>query len=204
VDSDVVFFEDAVFRITTQSEEEQITSPGGSTALFVEAEGGVEPYTYSWTWTSGDNTYDLGRNADLIPVFDIGEYTCVIEDDAGQRITSKPMQVSYGGDAPWIVVQPQSQTDLTLNADGTVDAALFCNAISGTGDKSDLKYVWEIFIPGEIGWAQTTTTGQWLDVHTLGSYRCRVVDTVTGKYTYSDTALVCEKLAYQGSESWDT
>ncbi len=204
VDSDVVYFEDAVFRITTQSEAEQITSPGGSTALFVEAEGGMEPYTYSWTWTSGDNTYDLGRNADLIPVFDIGEYTCVIEDDAGQRITSKPMQVTYGGEAPWIVVQPQSQTDLTLNADGTVDAALFCNAISGTGDKSDLKYVWEIFIPGEIGWAQTTTTGQWLDVHTLGSYRCRVVDTVTGKYTYSDTALVCEKLAYQGSESWYT
>ena len=200
-DTDVVTFEDAVFRITAQSEAEQITSPSGSTALFVEAEGGMEPYTYTWTWRSGDNTYDLGRNADLIPVFDVGKYTCVIEDKDGQRITSKPMQVTYGGEAPWIVVQPQSKTDLTLNADGTVNTALFCNAISGTGDKNNLKYVWEIYIPG-IGWAQTTTTEQWLNVHTLGSYRCRVVDKVTGKYTYSNTAVVCEKLAYQGCESW--
>ncbi len=202
VDSDVVYFEDAVFRITTQSEEEQITSPGGSTALFVEAEGGVEPYTYSWTWTSGDNTYDLGRNADLIPVFDIGEYTCVIEDDAGQRITSKPMQVTYGGEAPWIVVQPQSQTDLTLNADGTVDAALFCNAISGTGDNSNLKYVWEwrADLSASSGWYQLKDLGQWLDATATGLYRCRVVDTTTGKYTYSDIAAVDSEITITRAE----
>ena len=49
IDSNVVTFEDAVFRIVSQTESAQITKLGEGARLSVEVEGGVMPYTYTWT-----------------------------------------------------------------------------------------------------------------------------------------------------------
>ena len=201
VDSDAVIFEDAVFRITDQTETSAITRLYGSAGMSVTAEGGKEPYTYTWTYQNGGRWFKVGENADVISVYNPGIYACIVKDSAGQSIKSKQITVTYTGKVPLIVEQPTSHRELNKDV-RWID--LKCRAISGTGDDSNLKYDWYTRKSGG-GWSIYAADRQSYPGYFAGEYRCKVTDTATGGYTWSEVAVAYEELAVTGvtqTQSW--
>ncbi len=201
VDSDAVIFEDAVFRITDQTETSAITRLYGSAGMSVTAEGGKEPYTYTWTYQNGGRWFKVGENADVISVYKPGIYACIVKDSAGQSIKSKQITVTYTGKVPLIVEQPTSHRELNKDV-RWID--LKCRAISGTGDDSNLKYDWYTRKSGG-GWSIYAADRQSYPGYFEGEYRCKVTDTATGGYTWSEVAVAYEELAVTGvtqTQSW--
>ncbi len=201
VDSDAVIFEDAVFRITDQTETSAITRLYGSANMSVTAEGGKEPYAYTWTYHNGGRGFKVGENADVISVYKPGIYACIVKDSAGQSIKSKQITVTYTGKVPLIVEQPTSHRELNKDV-RWID--LKCRAISGTGDDSNLKYDWYTRKSGG-GWSIYAADRQSYPGYFEGEYRCKVTDIATGAYTWSEVAVAYEELAVTGvtqTQSW--
>ena len=193
-DSDVVTFEDAIFRITDQTESASITRPGWSANMSVTADGGKEPYTYIWTYQNNGKWYKVGENADVISVYNPGVYSCTVKDSAKQSIKSKSITVTYTGKSPMIVEQPTSRRELTTDHHWM---DLKCRAISGTGDDSNLKYDWYTRKPGG-GWTIYAADCQSYPGYFEGEYQCKVTDTATGAYTWSNVAIAYEELKFVG------
>ena len=190
VDSNVVIFEDADFRITSQTETAAITRLYGSANMSVTAEGGQEPYTYTWTYQNGDKWFKVGGNADVISVNTPGVYACTVKDSANQSIQSKSITVTYTGKVPLIVEQPTRYRELDTEV-RWID--LKCRAISGTGDDSNLRYDWYTRKFGG-SWTIYAADIQSYPGYFVGEYRCKVTDTATGSYTWSEVAVAYERL----------
>ena len=194
IDSNVVTFEDAVFRIVSQTESAQITKLGEGARLSVEVEGGVMPYTYTWTIHKDGfgfkvASYELSNSTAATRADAIGTYSCKITDKEGQTIRSKDITVTYTGKRPYIIEQPKSNYDTafdtTTSGEKIGGHMLRCIAISGTGDDSNLRYDWENGA-GEVYHANSRT----IYPSEPGTYRCKVTDTATGAHTYSEFAVV--------------
>ena len=192
--SDPACFEDSVFRITSQTETSSITRLYGSASMSVTAEGGKEPYTYTWTYQNGGSWFKVGENADVISVYKPGVYSCTVKDSANQSIKSKQITVTYTGKVPMIVEQPTSRRELSKDV-RWID--LKCKAISGTGDDSNLRYDWYTRKSGG-GWTIYAADIQSYPGYFAGEYRCKVTDTATGGYTWSEVALAYEELVCKG------
>ncbi len=198
--SDYAYVGNAVFHIKKQTETGEISYPGGSAFLSVEAEGGLEPYTYLWSVRKDSNWYKTGDNSPYINAYTPGEYYCEVLDAEKDFVFSHTMTVTYTG-APWIIEQPQNEIVPNV-PDEKFSAMLTCRAISGSGDDSTLKYNWEVKLESISNWAMLIDSGPSIHVGYTGTYRCRVTDTVTGKYTYSDAAIVCRPLVCTYAQPW--
>ena len=201
--SDSFTIEEEDFEVTNWTRSAIIYDIDYSPTLFVFTEGGTEPFTYYWfrLEEDGKSGYWVGGNSNSLPVSVPGIYECDVQDAEGRWACSEQIPVTYTNSRPVIINQPVSHTDATRFDSGAFDCALYCRAVKANGNNSDLKYIWEIAYPVEGGWAQTTTTGQWFYPIEPGFYRCRVVDTVTGNYIYSNTATVAEKLICEKAEN---
>lgn len=190
VDSDVVTFEDEVFRIKDQTESASLAKPGDTVSLFVEAEGGIEPYTYLWSLKIGNTRYKVGESK-TVSADKPGEYLCRVVDVDGEMIHSKTILVGYTGDTPIITKQPVGGN---LVYGGSV--YLSCAAVSGSG--GELRFDWERTPSGvRPSWSNVSRRGgsyKNIDATVPGTYRCKVTDTKTGKYVYSTAAFVTGEL----------
>lgn len=202
IDSDVVYLEDAVFRVKKQTESAEIATPEGTATLEVEVEGGAEPYTYEWTVGSGWSWFKTGANEPTLTAKKPGYYSCRIKDKDGGCIKSKTIKVSYTGKKPWILsVTP----DRIIGVGETTK--LTCTAISGTGDDSNLRYDWYSKKP-DGGWTLFAANAQTTETAFAWQYRCKVTDTVSGEYSTSEITTVSEELVltdikkYQESQSF--
>ena len=192
IDSDVVTFEDEVFRIKDQTESASLAKPGDTVSLFVEAEGGKEPYTYEWMQYKGDTPWYTKASATATcPARQPGRYACLVTDDTGEKLHSKEILVTYTGDTPWITRQPKSGV---LEQGGSV--TLSCDAVSGSG--GELRFDWERTPTGvRPSWSNVSRRGgsyKSIDATVPGTYRCKVTDTKTGKYVYTTAAFVTGEL----------
>ena len=188
IDSDAVTFEDAVFRIKDQTESASLAKPGDTASLFVEAEGGIEPYTYLWSLKIGNTRYKVGESR-TVSADKPGEYLCRVVDTDGEMIHSKTILVGYTGDTPIITKQPVGG-NLVYGS----SVYLSCAAVSGSG--GELRYEWERSTT-EAGmrpsWGKASRSGGstwYMEASAAGAYHCRVTDTKTGKYTFTQTVFV--------------
>ncbi|MBQ9188779.1 MAG: hypothetical protein IJ138_05585, partial [Clostridia bacterium] len=198
VDSDVVTFEDEVFRIKDQTESASLAKPGDTVSLFVEVEGGLEPYTYEWMQYKGDTPWYTKASATATcPARQPGRYACLVTDDTGEKLHSKEILVSYTGDTPWITQQPKSGV---LEQGGSLRPS--CDAVSGSG--GELRFDWEMSPTGvRPSWSNVSRRGgsyKNLDATVPGTYRCKVTDTKTGKYVYTTAAFVGAPLEFGSIE----
>ena len=192
IDSDVVTFEDEVFRIKDQTESASLAKPGDTVSLFVEVEGGLEPYTYEWMQYKGDTPWYTKASATATcPARQPGRYACLVTDDTGEKLHSKEILVTYTGDTPWITQQPKSGV---LEQGGSL--RLSCDAVSGSG--GELRFDWEMSPTGvRPSWSNVSRRGgsyKNIDATVPGTYRCKVTDTKTGKYVYTTAAFVTGEL----------
>ncbi|MBQ8087943.1 MAG: hypothetical protein IJ234_05905, partial [Clostridia bacterium] len=189
IDSDVVTFEDEVFHIKDQTESGSISKLGDKVTLSVEAEGGVEPYTYLWSYKQFNARYKVG-DTQTYSADKPGEYMCRVVDADGEMIHSKAIQIGYTGDVPFITSQPESG----ILKGGTF--YLSCNAVSGSG--GELRFDWEVTPTGvRPSWSNVSRSGgsyKNIDATVPGTYRCKVTDTKTGKYVYTKAAFVTGEL----------
>ena len=185
--SNVVTFEDEVFHIKDQTESGSISKFGDKVTLSVEAEGGVEPYTYLWSYKQFNARYKVG-DTQTYSADKPGEYMCRVVDADGEMIHSKAIQIGYTGDVPFITSQPESG----ILKGGTF--YLSCNAVSGSG--GELRFDWEVTPTGvRPSWSNVSRSGgsyKNIDATVPGTYRCKVTDTKTGKYVYTKAAFVGE------------
>ena len=192
-DSDVVTCENAVFRIKDQTESASLAKPGDTASLFVEAEGGIEPYTYLWSLKIGNTRYKVAESR-TVTADKPGEYLCRVVDTDGEMIHSKTILVGYTGDTPIITKQPVGGN---LVYGGSV--YLSCAAVSGSG--GELRYEWERSTTAEgsrPSWGKASRSGGstwYMEASATGAYHCRVTDTKTGKYTFTQTVFVTRELS---------
>ena len=164
--------------------------------LYIEAEGGVEPYYYMWITIREDGSWyhNQGWNSPDFYTVVPGEYLCIVVDDENDSAYSKTMTVDYIGDAPLIVEQPKGGV-----IDDSGSFILTCKAVSGSG--GELRYEWEKTATGQRpSWKSVSRSGSSntsKTVYEAASYRCKVTDTKTGKYTYSNIVTVCKKLSVE-------
>ncbi|MBR6499131.1 MAG: hypothetical protein IKT23_05525, partial [Clostridia bacterium] len=189
-------FELPNIKVTILTPSAEIKRWGDPAYLEIAAEGGTEPYYYMWIRIGEDESWhhDANFNSSHYVAYEDGEYFCIVVDAENDSAYSDVMTVTYTGGEPVIIEQPQSHTSAERFPDGAFDVSLHCRATTPSGDYAGIKYVWEIYLPN-IGWAQTTTTGEWFYPVEPGLYRCRVINTATGEYVYSKVATVSEKLS---------
>ena len=190
VDSDVVTFEDAVFRIKKQSNAGVLNTATDKAKLSVEVEGGKEPYTYTWIVRKNGLGFKTGTDSPTFFADAPGVYACRITDATGETIRTKDIHVLYNGQKPRILKQPSCLT-LTPDEKGHFSFSLSCEAASGNGDESCcLAYKWERYNPdGYWSYAGSEKT---MTHSLLGSYRCKVIDVISKEYTYTKTVTVAE------------
>ena len=190
-DSDVVTFEDAVFRIKKQSNAGVLNTATDKAKLSVEVEGGKEPYTYTWIVRNNGLGFKTGTDSPTFFADAPGVYACRITDATGETIRTKDIHVLYNGQKPRILKQPSGLT-LTPDEKGHFSFSLSCEAASGNGDESCLEYRWERYNPdGYWSYAGSEKT---MTHSLLGSYRCKVIDVISKEYTYTKTVTVAEAL----------
>ena len=178
-------------RIVTQPVGGMISHDGGSMELSVEVEGGKAPYTYEWRrryshlWIvpfyaifgANDSTCnaDLGNNL----------YYCRVTDDAGNKVTSDSVLVSY---SVYFKLQPQD-----ANLYGKDSVTLTCKAAGGTpfegGDGDGYSYSWLGPDGSLLDNPITNEAGNVLTVSEPGEYNCWVMDNEGGE-AYSELAWV--------------
>ena len=190
-DSDVVTFEDAVFRIKKQSNAGVLNTATDKAKLSVEVEGGKEPYTYTWIVRNNGLGFKTGTDSPTFFADAPGVYACRITDATGETIRTKDIHVLYNGQKPRILKQPSGLT-LTPDEKGHFSFSLSCEAASGNGDESCLEYRWERYNPdGYWSYAGSEKT---MTHSLLGSYRCKVIDVISKEYTYTQMVTVAEAL----------
>lgn len=194
VESKTALFEDAVFRVRSQTNSAILAGPDGAATLTVQVGIGEEPYTYRWSLSRDGHRYLVGGDSSTVVVHEPGDYLCRIADQAGKVIYSRTIPVQYRGDAPLILRQPQGGE----LGEGISAIQLVCSAVSGSD--ANLSFTWERReTPGPNGWRTSSRqTGSTLTVSESGEYRCKVTDTVTGKSAYSEVAAVTQRLTFAG------
>lgn len=194
--SDGAYIEAPKFRIASQTEEATVKYPNGTVLLKAEAEGGKAPYKYYWLIRHGASWYRIGSEGSMYHAR-VGDYICLVEDDEGETIRSKPIPVTYGGVDPMIVVQPKDKK-LPYRDDGKYEFSLTCEAISGTGDDDNLRYQWYIWDNAE-GWCRYNF-GSTMKGYECGLFMCEVTDKSNHVSVDSNVALVYPELTIVQAE----
>ncbi len=184
------------FHVVEWTTAGAIKSNGEAARLEVKAEGGVEPYDYYWLIARPNVTDIVGKHEPYLWAKEPGDYFCVVVDSENKSTSSVFIPVTYSGTKPIIIVSPENRIRASRFPGGALDCSLHCEAITPSGDRVGLEYVWEMDVPG-IGW-ETVSKGEWFYPEDPGRYRCRVTDTATGEYTYSIITLVQELITYHG------
>ncbi|MBR6007560.1 MAG: hypothetical protein IK056_00600, partial [Clostridia bacterium] len=195
--SNKVVFDMAKMAITSWTPEGTIKRWGDPAYLEIEVEGGTEPYYYMWIHIEEDGSWrhDTNFNSSHYAAYEDGDYFCIVVDAEHDSAYSKVMTVTYTGRQPIIIKQPQSNTNATVNEDGTLSGVtLTCEAVSVTKDDSDIEYVWEGYFREYSHWVQLTLYKPTIEPTHPGLYRCRVYDGNTDQYIYSKVATVAGKL----------
>jgi hypothetical protein len=129
----------------------------------------------------------------------MGTYACRIMDADERCIWSEPIDVTYTGEEPLILLQPRTQVVKAGESSRfKYDFTLYCHAISGTGDNSGIFYAWYYWEKSHL----ISSFGEWkpidvekkgkTDCYRLGYYKCVVWDSLTGKSTCSDIVTAYE------------
>ncbi len=196
VDSDAVLFQEETFRVKSQTESEAIVARGATARLSVEAEGGAEPYSYKWIKKSLGRWFSTGKTGSSCEVEKIGEYACVIEDSEGNVIRTATIPVTYTGAAPWITLQPKNGM---LKKD-EAPPLLSCTAITAEGH--GVRYEWyrgtteRKSLYNRTNWTRFAYGSDKATVPGAGLYRCKVTDTETNGWVWSEIVTVSEELTY--------
>ena len=195
-DSDAVIFSDDIIRIKSQTESEVIIVPNGTADLFVEAEGGTKPYTYQWLTKWLGRWYRTGESSPTYQAGSIRDYACIVWDDDKQFAISNVIPVKYTGACPWIRIQPVGGS---LKKDAA-PPVLSCHAITAEGH--GIRYEWYKGSPGIYfpSWSMLVYDSQYITAPGVGLYRCKVVDTYTNGYVWSDIVEINEELAFDSIE----
>ena len=193
--SNTVYVDCEELRIASQTLSAEFD--GSLCYLSVVVEGGVPPYSYEWTGSYPDKGWsDVVEGFEsMLQIFTVGVYQCKVTDSVGNVVHSHSIPVEYTGAKPLIIVQP-----ICGIVEEVSDAQLVCEAIGSQGS-SGLQYIWEWTsgLSGSSGWVQTGA-GRVFYPDKPGYYRCKVTDTATGEYVYSNMAGVFEHLKVKGLE----
>ena len=182
---------------------------GEKVEFFIEATGGMRPYTYQWQykkgngeWQDPDASWSVGYNYTPFGFlahedeFTTGyQYRCIITDDAGTSVSSDVVKVLEA--APLTITkQPQNVTShIGLKVSFTVEVA---------GGRSPISYQWQ-FNAGNNKWydAENTTTSSGCNTNAFTitvsddefssnyEYRCVITDK-RGNSVTSDVVKVLE------------
>lgn len=200
-----VTVEDPLFRVETLTPSAELRSLQEGVNLAVRAYDGKEPYTYQWFVHKEENLkyaegwVRVGEDSNVICTRQPGLYYCRVTDDSNDVACSVDMAVTYSGDAPVIVLQPENVLIPNGKSGGF---ALYCDAVPPTGSSpEDLRYDWYCNAVGSVRWnkcgygqilSRSAEASPFSDgpIDICGLYYCLVTDTRTGKYTASDKALV--------------
>ena len=200
IESVSVYFEEGeALHIKNQTESESIIVPNGTTFLSVEAAGGKEPYTYEWQRKVWGNWYKTGETGSTYEASFPGEYACVVRDANNDPVRTKSIPVTYTGAAPWIILQPRSQPIKKSESWPT----LYCSAIVAEGH--GIRYEWYKKQTGGIlnlNWDLKAYDTDTFTPPGIGMYRCKVVDTTTNGWMWSDIAVICEELSATNNALW--
>lgn len=208
---------ETVKALKIKEQPESVSGKSGEEVILeVWIEGGKSPYTYTWlcgnensagvlngkdgTWVSGGSRTESGSFFSklhiTLPASDeiIGDTIfCVIEDSAGQEVSSNKVTVTMEQNAEPMKIQ-SSLRDVTVLPGETAQMS-----IGVTGGTAPYKYRWEQY-ENNI-WKSTGETSDTLSVkippaHPGGSqmYRCVVTDSAGCSIT-SDTARVIVEAA---------
>ena len=182
-------------KMQEYTQSAKVDTADGTAQLSVTVAGGREPYTYRWEkwksdyaeshsmyWNHGAFEPMSGEDSSVLNA-SRGMYQCVVTDASGKEVVTGQIKVTYAGNQPVILQEPQ---DVTIrNLDNSYPSAdLSIDAISGSGSSGDLSFVWMKKTDG--GWsrvgsgrnlylrenADTTVNSQ-----ISGIYRCTVYDT---------------------------
>ena len=191
------------FHIVSQSEDSHLTVQGEPVELFVEVEGGREPYKYQWIVYYGSLMHKFA-DTPSVRVYDVGTYGCRVLDADGKSVRAKVIKVDYTGGPPWIYRQPTTQL-LPYNAEGNYEFIMTCAAKSGSGAYDGLDYQWYYadlvaaqsknsngliqmnYVPEALG--EEIGTGFNTVGTRLGLYGCKVTDQRNGESAYSDVGI---------------
>ena len=180
-------------RIIKQPQGGEIPKEGTDpkALLDIVVEGGTAPYIYA---LYRDGIYDHESNPSNTSnhgflVREPGVYYILVTDATGNQDESDHVVVTQDlGTEPIIIQQPQSVT-VEYREDGNYGSRISCQAISPrTGDDSTLEYLWDAYLPNYSTWAPYYR-GSSMPIFSafIGfPFRCKVVDTETGEYVYSD------------------
>ena len=162
-------------HIVTQPEGGLISHDGGSMQLFVEAEGGEEPYTYIWRRKFNMKIFDfllpwrtVSEGESNTCDADLGDYRyyCQVYDDDGHQVKSVEVVVGY---ELYIDQQPQN-----ANLYGRDSVTLSCTAAGGvpfSGENGAEYYYYWFDSDGE-----SVGDGQTVEIDHEGDYYCIAQD----------------------------
>ena len=191
VDSDSAYFEDGgKLHIKSQTESESITEPDGKVLLSVEAEGGSGSYSYQWLRKIWGKWYKTGKDQSTYEASGVSEYVCLVTDSQNRYVFSEVIPVNYTGGAPWILLHPSNK----VIEPGEPHPEMFCSAIVAEGH--GIRYEWyEKRTTSVLDWDLRAYDTMFFTPPRPGLYRCRVVDTTTNGWTWSEIAVASEKLS---------
>ncbi len=207
-DSKHVAFDNEVFQIRSQTETATIVKPYSAAKLEVEAVKGIKPYSYDWSfygYNETENSYDwfkTGGDDSYCYAYYPGRYRCLVRDKQGRKLWAREMTVSYVNNAPLIVKQPKDRT-VKVSADGKCEVTLDCKGVCGSKSGTPCyEWYWRAW-EGDGRWYRMTTSyDSAYKANRTGMFACKVSDDSTGEFTWTNTAVVSEKLANTKSEAW--
>ncbi len=193
VSNDAVWVNET-FRFTDQTQSASITDPGKGAGLSVTVVGGKTPYAYEWLESNGSGGWrTYGDGESTFTARRPGFYACRVTDAEGNTIRTANIQVTYDGQAPLIITQPQNRTQLYEEERFT----LSCHAVSGSGTAEDnrhLVYDWYRSDPYVVGDWTWVGSGKEFPGHLAGIYKCVVTDPSNGTYSTSRFAFVSQEM----------
>ena len=202
---------ETTLEIESHTESGKIYSQTAPCALSTYVKGGTAPYTYQWQYLpygeeedAGTLWQDIYRRTERFSVSTYyatapGTYRCIVSDKNGETERTENISVSWAGTGIHIVHEPEDVL-LDYREDDAYSAGMYCNAASGSGDDSTLRYYWQKKRSNGLWWPSGSAQTKWAkgsaeDI--CGVYRCKVYDTKTGTTTYSREVKVDVKLSVE-------
>lgn len=167
--------------------------------------GGTAPYSYAWTYSSGDGAISADSGSAASTTFSVsgtaqetktGAWHCHVTDSVAGSTNTGDVSIALTFNLPALSVTLTSHSvSKTVFSFGT---PVFCQTnanatvASGSGGQAPYSYLWE-YVDGDAGMTVTgsgTVNPRWSDTQTptqtkFANYRCKVTDNL-GSIAYSD------------------